>query len=440
MTSNRTSRVKSQPMSGGWLRAIYSLILILALPLIYGYLWWHGRKNPAYRQRWSERGTWQKVPQNARGSWVFHCVSVGELMAAKPLIDLALSLNPRQPITVTCTTPTGSELVQKWYGDRIYHCYLPFDTPFAVRRFLSRLQPRAVVVLETELWPNLVAQCYQHYIPVVLANARMSDRSARGYHKARALMRPTWRALSLVLAQNEASQAHFIALGCAPEKVAVAGNIKFDVQVNAAVKQQAHQLKNDLAGRQVITLGSSHEGEEAIALDAFENLLKVRPDTLLVIVPRHQERFDEVAAMINARGLQMQRRSAAEVIDIKPATQVFLADSMGEMLLWFGASTVATIGGSLIERGGHNPLEAMAFGLPIVSGRHVFNFAEVYQQLDARQAVRWVQDSQSLHDTWLGLLVETATAERIGAQAQQLFARHRGATQRSLEALTEVLA
>ncbi|RUO31841.1 3-deoxy-D-manno-octulosonic acid transferase [Aliidiomarina sedimenti] len=438
----RELSVKSQPRSGripgGWLRALYSILLSFALPFIYLYLWWHGRNNPGYRQRWSERGCWQKVPQSARGSWVFHCVSVGELMAAKPLIDLCLSLNPQQPVTVTCTTPTGSELVQRWYGERVYHCYLPFDTPLAVRRFLSRVQPRGFVILETELWPNLVAQCHQHGIPVALANARMSARSARGYHKARALMKPVWQALSLVIAQNEDSSERFKALGCQPERVQALGNIKFDVQISQAVQAAVAEFKPQLGGRQVITVGSTHEGEERIALDAFKQTLQARPDSLLILVPRHQERFDEVARLVAVSGLRMQRRSDQQALAAD--TQVLLADSMGEMLLWFGVSTIATIGGSLIERGGHNPLEAMAFGLPIVSGRHVFNFADVYSQLDARQAVRWVDDTQSLHETWLGLLVEPATAQRLGAQAQQLFARHRGATERSLAALTGLLA
>ena len=425
-------------LRGGWLRAIYSILLTLASPVIYAYLWWHGRNNHAYRERWRERAAWQTVPQRYRRCVVFHCVSVGELMAARPLIEQFLSLNPQQPVAITCTTPTGSELVQQLFGERVYHCYLPFDTPLAVRRFINRLRPRAMVILETELWPNLVSQAHQQGIKLMLVNARMSERSARGYQKARALMRPIWEAMDAVVAQDNASAERFIELGCAPERVHMPGNIKFDVQVNAQVKQDITQFKPLLGARQVITMASTHEGEEQIALDAFQQVLRTRPDTLLILVPRHQERFDAIARLIEDTGLNMVRRSSGR--PIMQDTQVLLADTMGEMLLWFGVSTIATIGGSLIERGGHNPLEAMAFGLPIVSGRHVFNFADVYQQLDARQAVRWVADTQQLHDTWLGLLVEPGTAQRIGAQAQQLFARHRGATQRSLGLMAEVIS
>ena len=421
-------------LSGGWLRAIYSVFLGVGLPLIYLYLWWHGRNNPAYRRRWRERGAWQDVPRNAQGSIVFHCVSVGELMAAKPLIDQFLQVNPQQAVTLTCTTPTGSELIQKLYAHRVYHCYLPFDTPLAIRRFINRLQPRALVVLETELWPNLVSQCKQAGIKLLLINARMSARSAQGYLKVNGLMRPIWRALDAVVAQDNSSATRFIQLGCRAEAVHVPGNIKFDVQISAQVKSDIAALKPLLNGRQVITFASSHEGEETQVLEAFGNVLKSRPDTLLILVPRHQERFDSVARLVEATGLSMVRRSEGR--PITQSTQVLLADSMGEMLLWFGISTIATIGGSLIERGGHNPLEAMAFGLPIVTGRHVFNFQDVYKQLDNLQAVRWVTDTDELHDTWLGLLVETSTAQRIGAQAQQMFAKHRGATSRTLAVIS----
>ena len=425
-------------IAGGWLRAIYSVILVILLPMIYLYLWWHGRNNSAYRQRWSERGAWQTVPEKARGSVVFHCVSVGELMAAKPLIDQFLQVNPQQAVTLTCTTPTGSELIQKLYGTRVYHCYLPFDTPLAVRRFINRLRPRALVVLETELWPNLVSQCKQANIKLLLINARMSERSAKGYHQARALMRPIWHALDAVIAQDHSSAERFIQLGCRDDAVHVPGNIKFDVQISAQVKTDIASFKPLLGDRQVITFASSHEGEETQVLEAFAKVLKSRPNTLLILVPRHQERFDTVARLVETAGLHMVRRSEGRPVTTD--TQVLLADTMGEMLLWFGVSTIATIGGSLIERGGHNPLEAMAFGLPIVTGRHVFNFQDVYRQLDNLQAVRWVTDTDELHDTWLGLLVETSTAQRLGAQAQQVFAQHRGATSRTLAIVTTHLS
>lgn len=426
----------SRQFSGGWLRAVYSVLWVLILPFVYLYLWWHGRHNQAYRERWRERGAWQSVPDKYQRALVVHCVSVGEVMAARPLIDMLLTVMPQQPVCLTCTTPTGSDLIRSLYGDRVYHCYLPFDTPLSVRRFLWRLKPRAILILETEVWPNLVSQARQRNVPVALLNARLSERSLRGYQRFSWLMRPVWQQLALVATQNESSAERLQQLGVRHSALQVTGNLKFDVQISATQKTQIAEFRQLFGERQIITAGSTHDGEESIILDAFAGILKTRPDTLLILVPRHRERFDEVARLIAEKNLVIARRSRGE--PVTPGTQVLLADTMGELILWYGVATLATIGGSLIERGGHNPLEAMAFGLPVVSGRHVFNFAEVYQQMDAQQAVRWVDSAASLHDTWLGLLTEPATAQRIGAQTQQLFARHRGATERTLRAVTEL--
>lgn len=426
----------SRQFSGGWLRAVYSVLWVLILPFVYLYLWWHGRHNKAYRERWRERGAWQRVPKQYQRCVVIHCVSVGEVMAARPFIDMLLTLLPQQPVCITCTTPTGSDLIQSLYGERVYHCYLPFDTPLSVRRFLWRLKPRTILILETEVWPNLVSQARQRNVPVALLNARLSERSLRGYQRFAWIMRPIWQQLALVATQNESSAARLEQLGVRDSALQVTGNLKFDVQVSARQKTQIAEFRQLFGERQIITVGSTHEGEESLILDAFAGILKARPDTLLILVPRHRERFNEVARLVEEKNLTMARRSNGE--PVTASTQVLLADTMGELMLWYGVATVATIGGSLIERGGHNPLEAMAFGLPIVSGRHVFNFADVYQQLDAQQAVRWVDSAESLHDTWLGLLTEPATAQRIGAQAQQIFARHRGATERTVAAVSQL--
>ncbi|MGX5914232.1 lipid IV(A) 3-deoxy-D-manno-octulosonic acid transferase [Aliidiomarina sp. Khilg15.8] len=427
----------SRQLSGGWLRAVYSILWVLILPFIYLYLWWHGRHNQAYRERWRERGAWQSVPERYQRAVVIHCVSVGEVMAARPLIDMILTVMPQQPVCLTCTTPTGSDLIQSLYGDRVYHCYLPFDTPLSVRRFLYRLKPRAVLILETEVWPNLVSQARQRNVPVALLNARLSARSLRGYQRFAWIMRPVWQQLALVATQNESSAERLQQLGVRDEALQVTGNLKFDVQISAEQKAQIAEFRQLFGARQIITVGSTHEGEESMVLAAYKRLLKTRPETLLILVPRHRERFNEVARLIEAEGLTMARRSRGE--PVTGSTQVLLADTMGELMLWYGVATLATIGGSLIERGGHNPLEAMAFGLPVVSGRHVFNFADVYQQMDAQQAVRWVNSAETLHDTWLGLLTEPTTAQRIGAQAQQIFARHRGATERTVRAVTKLM-
>ncbi|WP_113905944.1 lipid IV(A) 3-deoxy-D-manno-octulosonic acid transferase [Aliidiomarina celeris] len=410
----------------------YSIVWYLALPFALVSLYWQSRKNPAYRRRWRERFGF--VTTLAQRPVVIHCASVGEFMAAKPLITAFLKSNTA--VHITTNTPTGSALIQSAFP-AASHSYIPLDTPSFSARFVKRINPRAIVLLETEVWPNLVSCAKRNSIPVCLLNARMSARSAAGYEKARAIFAKTWQQLSYVGAQDAKIAARFEQLGVPAAHIEVAGNLKFDVQVPSATKADVASMQKLLAERQVITAGSTHDGEEVLILDAFEKLLTCKPNALLILVPRHKERFERVANLIEQRGLHMVKRSSGR--PILPQTQVLLADSMGEMLLWYGLATVAFIGGSLIERGGHNPLEAMAFGVPITSGRHVFNFEEVFQQLDQLQAVRWLNDAEGMHDTWLGLLTTPETAQRIGAQAQHLFARHRGATARMHSAVQQLI-
>lgn len=421
-------------MRAGFARWVYSVVLYIATPIVLFSLLWQSRNNTAYRKRWAERFGRVKLTGQTRPT-VVHCASVGEFLAAKAFIDLLLTAGT--PIWVTCTTPTGSELIRNYLNGRGQHSYLPIDLPHAVERFLNRVQPQSVVLMETEVWPNLVHQCQQRQIPIALINARMSERSQHGYLKARALFQPSWQALSLCAAQNDVQAERFLALGVRKAALQVSGNLKFDVQIPGMVRRDVTIFKELLAGRQVLTAGSTHSGEETLILAAFSKLLKCKPQALLILVPRHKERFDEVAKLVEQAGLTMVRRSSGR--PITQTTQVLLADSMGELMLWYGIASVAFVGGSLIERGGHNPLEPMAFGLPIMSGRHVFNFAEVFQQLDQRQAVRWVTNSDDFHDTLLGLFSTLETAQRISAQAQQLFARHRGATSRTHAAVQQLL-
>lgn len=416
----------------------YSVLLQLMLPFVLFYLWWHGRKNPAYRQRFKERFGRQIVPHKWRGAVHFHCVSVGEFMAARPLIDRFVADDGGRPVVITCMTPTASELISKTYGDKVYHCYIPFDTYPAVQRFLSAIQPSAVVILETELWPNLVLEARAQDIPVAMVNGRMSAQSARGYQRLEWLFKPAWEALSYCAAQTEVAAERFQLIGVPERVIDVAGNLKFDVVVSSAMEKDIASYRELLADRPIVTAGSTHANEEAQLLTAFGKILKVKPHALLILVPRHQERFAEVAALVEAQGLRMIRRSSGR--PVTPDTQVLLGDSMGELLLWYGIADITFIGGSLIERGGHNPLEAIAFGKPLVSGRHVFNFQEVYNQLDKRQAVRWVNDADGLADTLIGLLTTTDTAARIGQDAQRIFAEHRGATQRLQVRIQQLIA
>ncbi|WP_157981269.1 lipid IV(A) 3-deoxy-D-manno-octulosonic acid transferase [Aliidiomarina sanyensis] len=424
-----------------WGVRLYSALLISFTPLVLFYFWWHGRKNPDYRSRLRERFARQAVPAEARGAIVFHCVSVGEFMAARPLIERFVQEDTGRPIVVTCMTPTGAKLIQETFahviGDRVFQYYMPLDIPSAVKRFYDKLEPRAMVILETELWPNLVLQGRARQVPILLVNGRMSDQSKKGYTRMSWLFEPVWGALNYCGAQSERIADHFRAIGVRDEALEIAGNLKFDVQIPPRIYQEIEQFRELFGTRRVITAGSTHEGEEDIILGAFQDVLQSKPSTLLILVPRHQERFEDVAKKLDEAGVRYVRRSSGR--PILPETQVLLADTMGELLIWYGLATVAFVGGSLIERGGHNPLEPMAFGVPVVSGRHVFNFVEVYDQLDQRQAVRWVQDRESLFATLSGLLTTVETAQRLGAQARQIFEQHKGATARTKSRIEQVM-
>lgn len=421
-------------------RWFYSGLLYIATPLIWGWLWLKGRNNPDYRRRWQERVArrWEtgQAPMKTGGLLV-HCASVGEFLAAKPLIERVLDSQPDRNLLITCTTPTASALITKALGSRVQHCYLPIDTPAAITRFLERFRPTGIVLMETEVWPNLILQAHKRGVPVGLINGRLSERSLKGYLRFDKLMRPVWSSLTLCAVQNDTIAERFRELGVTDQALDVSGNLKFDVIISPAVRAETEQLKSLIGHREIMVAASTHEGEEQIILDAWSRICRTRPQALLILVPRHKERFREVASLVEKHNFDFVTRSSGR--PVLESTQVLLGDTMGELMIWFGIARIAFVGGSLIERGGHNPLEPMAYGLPVLSGRNVFNFEQVYKQLDARQAVRWVQDTDSLHDTVLGLLQNTETAQTIGAQAQQIFGRHRGATARTQMLIEQML-
>ncbi|WP_126756469.1 lipid IV(A) 3-deoxy-D-manno-octulosonic acid transferase [Aliidiomarina taiwanensis] len=417
-------------MRAGCVRLLYTLLFYLMVPLLLLSLFWQSRKNPAYRRRWGERFGFVQVAEENKPTLV-HCASVGEFLAAKGFIEQLLDNGT--PVWVTCTTPTGSELIQHFLQGRGEHSYLPLDLPCAVGRFLQRVKPQTIVLMETELWPNLVHAGKKHGIPQALINARMSQSSMKGYLRAAWLFRPSWQTLQLCGVQNGVQAERFLQLGVRTEALQVTGNLKFDVKIPPQVQRDVSAFKTLLSDRPIITAGSTHAGEEEIVLAAFRQLLSKKPDALLILVPRHKERFEEVAHLIQQSGLRMVRRSSGDPMTAD--TQVLLADSMGELMVWYGVASVAFVGGSLIERGGHNPLEPMAYGLPILSGPHVFNFTEVYQQLDAHKAIRWVHGEPSMEEALFELLTCLDQARHIGDQAQQVFARHRGATVRTYAAV-----
>ena len=415
-------------------RWIYSLLMYLALPAVFLFFWFRGRRDPAYRRGWSQR-LGHAGAEVGRGCLLVHAASVGEVIAATPVIEQLGKRYPDVPLVVTTMTPTGAERVQAAFGERVRHCYLPLDLPHAVHRFLSFLDPSVLVIMETEVWPNLVHACNRRGTPVVLANARMSARSERGYERFRFLSRRLFEGLDWVAAQAEPDAVRFGHLGVPAGRIAVTGSIKYDVSIGDAAREQASELRGLVGARPVWIAASTHEGEDEQVLDAHARLLEAHSDALLVIVPRHRERFEPVFGEIGRRGLSVSRRSLGE----SPATvNLYLADTMGELLMLFGVAGVAFIGGSLIERGGHNPLEAAAWGLPILTGRHVFNFTTVFERLEAEGGIDWIEGADDLAQTLIRLFEDAGTRERMGAGAAAVVNANRGAVERLVDGIARL--
>lgn len=417
-------------------RLIYSLLLYLAFPFILLMLTWRSLGDPAYGRRWKERFAYVPAMNGDGMIWV-HAVSVGETLAAIPLIKRLQQRHPDRRILVTTMTPTGSERVRASLGASVDHVYMPYDLPHLVNRFLSRVRPSLLVVMETEVWPNIVSQCHRHGIPVILANARLSEGSLRGYQKVAFLARPVFRRLHWIAAQSEADATRYRALGVAPEKITVTGSIKYDVAVGSETRAAAASLRASLGARPVWIAASTHEGEEETLIEAHRALRQHHPQALLIMVPRHPERFDPVARRIRAAGLSLSRRSKGGETQ---NCAVYLGDTMGELLMLFGAADLAFVGGSLIRRGGHNPLEPAAWSLPVMVGPHVFNFATVCQRLSEKGGLLTVADGQALQAQLVALMDDPRRREAIGQSARAVVAANRGALDRLQSGLERALS
>ncbi|RMD80337.1 MAG: 3-deoxy-D-manno-octulosonic acid transferase, partial [Gammaproteobacteria bacterium] len=349
--------------------AAYSLAVGAALPLALGRLAWRGLRAPGYRRRWGERLGW-RLPAAPPGAVWVHACSVGEVEAAAALVGWLLE---RAPVLLTTTTPTGSARARALFGERVSHAYLPFDRPGAMARWVGALRPRLLLLMETELWPNLLRACARAGVPAVLANARLSARSARGYRRLGPLTRAMLGDLRLVAAQEEADGRRFLALGLEPARLRVTGSLKYDRPPPPGAEAEARRLRRAWGeGRPVLLAASTHPPEEAPVAEAFAALLEAFPEALLLWAPRHPERFGPVAARCTARGWAVARRSAGPPA---PGAQVYLADTLGELPALYAAADAAFVGGSLFPHGGHNPLEAAVLGVPVAAGPHTFNFA-----------------------------------------------------------------
>ncbi len=419
-------------------RTLYSLLFHLLLPIIAGRLAWRAWRAPAYGRRIGERFALGLPAMRTGGIWV-HAVSLGESIAAAPLIRELLVRYPGLPITVTSMTPTGSERIQALFGDKIQHCYLPYDLPWACARFFRHIQPRLALIMETELWPNHIHQCAKRGVPVVLANARLSERSAHGYARFAKLTAPMLAELSLIAAQTEAEAERFRQLGARPGCVEVTGSIKFDLSVDSQLQVRASQLRDEWGATQrpVWIAASTHAGEDEIILAAHRQLLASFPQALLILVPRHPERFASVFELCKREGFASVRRSQGEAVTAQ--TQVLLGDTLGELLFLYALADLAFVGGSLVENGGHNLLEPAALGKPLLSGPHLFNFLEIAAQLRSAGDLLQVQDAAELQEQLQRLFAEPQQAAQMAMAGLAVLRANQGALARLLAGLARLL-
>jgi 3-deoxy-D-manno-octulosonic-acid transferase len=409
------------------LRKLYTVLLYLLAPLVLLRLAWRGLRAPDYWRRWPERFAFIEPALGKQVIWI-HAVSVGEVQAAVPVVHALLNRHPDYSLLVTTVTPTGSARVTTLFGGEVAHVYAPYDLPGAVARFFERVRPQLAIVMETELWPNLFHQCRQRAIPLLLVNARLSARSVAGYRRVRSLAAETLAAVTEIAAQSEADAGRFESIGARAATITVTGNLKFEQRIPSSLLERAEVLRREWGvSRPVWIASSTHEGEDELLLDVYQQLRKQYSDCLLVLVPRHPERFESVAALCRARGYNTVLRTDHGACSTE--TQVYVGNTMGDLPLLYAASDVAFVGGSLVASGGHNPLEPAALGIPVISGPHVSNFIEICSLLvDAGAAVQVADTGELLQivSRWLG---DANERHRVGQLGREVIEKNRGALQ-----------
>ncbi len=418
------------------LRGLYSAVLYLLVPVTVYHLIWRGFRQPEYLERWGERYAAYSTPPLDDCVWV-HAVSVGEVNAAAPLVNALLESRPDLRLLVTTITPTGSARVRALWGERVEHVYLPYDLSGAVRRFLAHFRPRLALVLETELWPNLLFCCRDHGVPAYLVNARLSERSLRGYALLRPLIGRVLRTLARVAAQSEADGARFVRLGAEPGAVSVLGNLKFDVKVGDAPRRVAAAFAAHSGGRKTWIAASTHPEEEAAVIAIHRRLRTRWPDLVLLWAPRHPERFRPVAQACVEAGWRVATRELTRWPDREDG--VFVIDTLGELADFYACAQVAFVGGSLQPVGGHNLLEPAALGVAVVTGPHLHNFSDIARQLDEAGALRIGADAESVGEAVGGLLADADARAAMAAQGLRLVAEGRGALARTVEMIAPEL-
>lgn len=422
---------------------IYRVILLLLLPIILLALLFRSTSNPHYRQRLSERLGF--IPKfHKKNGIVVHAASVGEVIALTPFIEKLLQAYPELPITFTTFTPTGSAQVKKQFSSRVQHCFLPLDIIPCTQLFLSRLQPKLIIFMETELWPNLINQCARKQIKLLLINGRLSANSMKNYKKISPLITPTLNYFDEILCQSQDNLTNFLKLGANRNSCSVSGNLKFDISITTDVLNKKTQLMTLLPKRRKLWLvASTHQGDEEIALAAFKQIKALFPTLLLVLVPRHPERFNSVKNLCHSFNFTLVKRSENTPVNEQ---NIWLLDTLGELMAAYSLADIVTMGGSFSQIGGHNPLEPALFKKPIVVGSDMSNFSDILKQLKQLQGIIQLpfnktsaEQSSQLASIIINLLQNTPKAELLGKQAYQVVMNNQGASDRTLSKVQELM-
>lgn len=419
------------------IRNLYSSLFFLAIPVVLFRLLLRSRQQPAYRRRWKERLGLVQSPAKPC-IWV-HTVSVGETIAAIPLITQLITAYPQYTIYITTTTPTGSTQVRKHFGTQIEHSYLPYDVPCFLKRFIKRINPQLCIIMETEVWPNLLFYCQRANIPTLLANARLSEKSYHGYARLKVVASDLFNLFIHIAAQSTVDARHFTQLGVNPAKITVTGSIKFDRDIDTHITTTAEQYRQQwqLSDRPVIIAASTRDGEEPYILDAYQQLKQAHPETFLILVPRHIERCEHIIKLCAARQLTLQRRS--NQTESLALCDILLGDTIGELLLLYACADIAYVGGSLVDTGCHNVLEPAALGMPIITGPSLRNFKTICTMLQQANAQIIIYNAAELAASWQELIENKSKAQDMGNSAFKVYQSNKGATDKHLQIIKTYL-
>lgn len=419
-------------------RSVYTCFLYCLIPFIFIKLFIRGVKNRGYWQRIPERFGYYKITSDLKPCIWIHAVSVGETIAAIPMIKALIEQYADYAILVTTTTPTGSDRVKAAFSDQVIHVYAPYDLPGSIRRFLKKLKPAVAVVMETELWPNLLHYTHQQAIPIMIANARISDGSFEGYQKFETLVKSTLSCVNKIAAQGKQDAERFLKIGAKDDQVVIVGSVKFDLHIPNDIQQKADQLLVSWEKKEhILIAASTHDGEEEQILSAFKIIKQTFPLAVLIIVPRHPERFSAVTKLCLQSGFSTVQRSLDQSVTMD--TDVFIGDTMGELLLFFTVAQVAFIGGSLIERGGHNPLEAAALKLPVIFGPSMTNFKEIANLLEQSHGAIRIHSVDELAQCVILWFNDEQLRNQIGCHAYTVLENNKGANLKTLQIINKLI-